>query len=149
MTLNSDSAKGSCGLLRFTAAVLLLIQVANGQAKDKADRAPQWQEIELEFNAAQIFDGLPFAEMQPNWTYTYGRRGLAVPGKFFVLYLPEGGNTGITSLEVPRAYRVYDPRSGTEVSKGRLPDQAPVQFNSGSPSEPRVVVFSAAIVEAH
>jgi hypothetical protein len=98
---------------------------------------------------AQIFDGLPFAEMQPNWTYTYGRRGLAVPGKFFVLYLPEGGTTGITSFEVPRAYRIYDPRSGTEVGKGRLPDQAPVQFNSGSPSEPRVVVFSAAMVEVH
>ena len=93
--------------------------------------------------AAKIFDGLPFAEMQPNWTYTYGRRGLAVPGKLFVLYLPEGGGTGITSLEVPRAYRIYDPRTGQEVGKGRLPDQAPIQFNSGSSGEPRVVVFVA------
>ncbi len=91
--------------------------------------------------AAKIFDGLPFAEMQPNWTYTYGRRGLAVPGRLFVLYLPEGGGTGITSLDVPRAYRIYDPRSGTEVGQGRLPDQAPVQFNSGSSDEPRVVIF--------
>jgi hypothetical protein len=90
---------------------------------------------------ARIFDGLPFAEMQPNWTYTYGRRGLAVPGTLFVLYLPEGGGTGITSLDVPRSYRIYDPQSGKEVGKGQLPEQAPVQFNSGSSGEPRVVVF--------
>ena len=93
--------------------------------------------------AAKVFDGLPFADMQPNWTYTYGRRGLAVPGELFVLYLPEGGGTGITSLEVPRAYRMFDPRTGQEVGKGRLPNQAPVQFNSGSSGEPRVVVFVA------
>jgi hypothetical protein len=93
--------------------------------------------------AAKILDGLPFAGMQPNWTYTYGRRGLAVSGKLFVLYLPEGGGTGITSLDVPRDYRIYDPRSGAEVGKGRLPDKAPVQFSSGSFGEPRVVVFVA------
>ncbi len=97
--------------------------------------------------AAKIFhlhDGLPFADMQPNWTYTYGRRGLAVPGKLFVLYLPEGGGTGIISRDVPRPYRIYDPRTGREVSQGRLPDQAPVHFDSGSSSEPRVVVFAEA-----
>jgi hypothetical protein len=97
--------------------------------------------------AAKIFhlhDGLPFADMQPNWTYTYGRRGLAVPGKLFVLYLPEGGGTGIISRDVPRPYRIYDPRTGREVSQGRLPDQAPVHFDSGSSSEPRVVVFTDA-----
>ena len=42
--------------------------------------------------AAKIFHGLPFGDMQPNWTYTYGRRGLAVPGKLFVLCLSEGGD---------------------------------------------------------
>ncbi len=31
--------------------------------------------------AAKIFDGLPFAEMQPNWTYTYGRRGTGRAGQ--------------------------------------------------------------------
>ncbi len=93
--------------------------------------------------AAKSFDGLPFAEMQPNWTYTYGRRGLAVPRKLFVLYLPDGGGTGITSLAVPRAYRIYDPRTGAEVGKGQLPEKAPTRFNSGSSGEPRVVVSAA------
>ncbi len=63
-----------------------------------------------------------------------------MPGKLFVLCLPEGGSTGILSLDVPRAYRVYDPRTGVEVGKGRLPDEAPAQFNSGSSAERRVAV---------
>ena len=92
--------------------------------------------------AAKILDGLPFAGMQPNWTYTYGRRGLAVPGKVFVLYLPEGGGSGILSLDVPRAYRIFDPRSGVEVGKGRLPDRAPAMFSTAVTGEPRVVVFA-------
>lgn len=63
-----------------------------------------------------------------------------MPGKLFVLCLPEGGGTGILSLDVPCAYRVYDPWTGAEVGKGRFPDKAPTQFNSGSSAEPRVAV---------
>ena len=92
--------------------------------------------------AGRILDGLPFAGMEPNWTYTYGRRGLAVPGRLFVLYLPEGGGTGILSLDVPRPYRVFDPRSGKEVGSGRLPETVPANVDSGSRKEPRVIVFA-------
>lgn len=91
--------------------------------------------------AAKIFDGLPLAGMQPNWTYTYGRRGLAVPGKLFVLYLPDGGGTAILSRDVPRSYRIYDPRTGKVVGQGRLPDRVPAPIESGANGEPRVVVF--------
>ncbi len=91
--------------------------------------------------AAKIFDGLPLAGMEPNSTYTYGRRGLAVPGKLFVLYLPEGGDVPIISREVPRPYRVFDPRTGKEVSEGRLPETVSAQAKTGPGSEPRVVVF--------
>ena len=93
--------------------------------------------------AARIFDGLPFAGMEPNWTCTYGRRGLLVPGKLFVLYLPAGGGSAITSRDVPRAYRVFDPRTGQVVRQGRLPDDVPAQFDSGSRDAPRVLVFAA------
>jgi hypothetical protein len=92
---------------------------------------------------AKIFEGLPFAGMEPNWIYTYGRRGLAVPGKLFVLYLPEGGDVAILSGEVPRGYRVFDPRSGKMVSEGRLPDTAPAQAKAGPGDEPRVLVFTS------
>jgi hypothetical protein len=93
--------------------------------------------------AAKLLDGLPLAGMEPNWTYTYGRRGLAVPGRLFVLYLPAGGGTGILSLDVPRAYRVNDPRTGDQVAAGRLPDQVPVHVESGASGEPRVMIFAA------
>ena len=93
--------------------------------------------------AARIFEGLPLDGMEPNWTYTYGRRGLAVPGQLFVLYLPDGGGTGILSLDVPRAYRVFDPRTGKITGEGRLPDQVPAPIDSGGAGEPRVVVFLA------
>jgi hypothetical protein len=93
--------------------------------------------------AAKIFDGLPLAGMEPNWTYTYGRRGLAVPGRLFVLYLPEGGDVPIISRDVPRAYRVFDPRTGRVLSEGRLPDTEPAQAKTGPGSEPRVLVFTA------
>ena len=53
--------------------------------------------------AAKLFDGLPLAGMEPNWTCTYGKRGLLVPGKLFVLYLPEGGDAAILSPPCPGA----------------------------------------------
>ncbi len=93
--------------------------------------------------AARLFDGLPLADMQPNWTYTYGRRGLAVPGKLFVLYLPQGGGSGIISFDVPRAYRIYSPRTGQQVGSGRLADTLQTSFETGISNEPCVVIFRA------
>ena len=123
----------------------------HAQEPDHADwcTAPNagWREA-LDFEgsrypgiAARIFDGLPLAGMEPNWTYTYGRRGLAVPGKLFVLYLPEGGDVPVISREVPRSYRIYDPRNGQVVREGRLPDQGTASVATGANGEPRVVVF--------
>jgi hypothetical protein len=91
---------------------------------------------------SKIFDGLPLAGMEPNWIYTYGRRGLAVPGKFFVLYLPEGGNVAILSHDVPRSYRVFDPRTGEVLRQDRLADTESAQAISGPGTEPRVLVFA-------
>lgn len=125
----------------------------HAQEPDHADwcTAPNagWREA-LEFEGsrypgilAKIFASLPFAGMAPNWTYTYGRRGLAVPGKLFVLYLPEGGNVAILSRDVPRAYRVYDPHTGKMLRTDRLPDSAPAQASTGPEGSPRVLVFTA------
>ena len=92
--------------------------------------------------AAKIFEGLPFENMQPNWTCTYGKRGLLVPGKLFVLYLPEGGNTNILSREVPRTYRVIDPKSGSVLREDKLRDDDTAEAKCGTSGEPRVLVFS-------
>jgi hypothetical protein len=92
--------------------------------------------------AAKILDGLPLTGMEPNWIYTYGRRGLAVPGKLFVLYLPEGGIAPILSRDVPRPYRVFDPRTGEVLRTDRLAETQTATANSGPGTDPRVLVFA-------
>ena len=71
-----------------------------------------------------------------------GAAGSPCPAGSSSLYLPEGGGTGILSLDVPRPYRVFDPRSGQEVGSGRLPETVPATVDSGSRKDPRVIVFA-------
>jgi hypothetical protein len=86
---------------------------------------------------SRIFEGLPFDEMQPDYLHTYGRAGLIVPGKLFIVYLPEGGDLALARSEgVPLSYRVIDPRSGQTVSEGE--GHSPIPTGLG---EPRVVIF--------
>jgi hypothetical protein len=42
---------------------------------------------------ARILDGYPFTDMAPNWEATLGRRGLLVPGKFFLCYSEEAARS--------------------------------------------------------
>jgi hypothetical protein len=97
---------------------------------------------------SRIFDGLPFAEMEPNWDYTLGKRGLAIPDKLLIVYLPNGGDLTVTSTHVPAPYRVLDARIGQEVSRGELTGEATgyrtAKIDSGSP---RVVVFCGDFAE--
>lgn len=68
---------------------------------------------------ARILDGLPLADIEPNWQVTLGRRGLLAPGSLFVGYTEEGGPLEIMSgAHVPRRYHVVDPRSGALVRQG-------------------------------
>ena len=91
--------------------------------------------------AAKILNQYPIRGIEPNWTCTYGRRGLLVPSRLFVLYLPDGGGTSIISLEVPRGYRVFDLKTGEVVGKGRLPESARATVESGAEGQPRLIVF--------
>jgi hypothetical protein len=86
---------------------------------------------------SRIFDGLPFAEMMPDFQHTYGRAGLIVPGKLLLIYLPEGGDLVLARTDgVPAEYRVIDPRTGEVISHGRGHD--PVPLSEGAP---RIVIF--------
>jgi hypothetical protein len=91
--------------------------------------------------AAKIFDGLPLTGMEPDWICTHGRRGLLVPGKLFVLYLPTGEGVFILSPKVPRCYRVFDPKTGEVLRAGRMADTVFELIETGSDGEPRVIVF--------
>ncbi len=66
----------------------------------------------------RILDGLPFADMEPNWQVTLGRRGLLVPGRLFICYSEEAGPLMLFGEQVPRHYRVIDPRTGALLREG-------------------------------
>ncbi|MCB9137106.1 MAG: DUF4038 domain-containing protein [Caldilineaceae bacterium] len=68
---------------------------------------------------ARILDGLPTADMAPNWQVSLGRRGLLTPGVLYIGYLAAGGPMKIFSDgEVPLPYRVYDPLTGEVIRRG-------------------------------
>jgi hypothetical protein len=103
-----------------------------------------WREA-LDFEGAQyvgilsrIFEGLPFAEMEPDFRHTFGRRGLIVPGKLFVVYLPEGGTLTLARKEgIPPRYRVVNPKTGEILQTGEGLDPVPTDT-----SDPRIIIFA-------
>lgn len=87
---------------------------------------------------SRIFEGLPFAEMQPDFRHTFGRSGLIVPDKLFAIYLPDGGDLALAQTEgVPDHYWIFDPRSGEMLASGQ--GHGPIPMKLG---DPRVVVFA-------
>jgi hypothetical protein len=67
----------------------------------------------------RIMEGLPFAEMQPSWQLTLSPRGLLVPGRLYLSYREAGGFLRmLDGAQVPRRYRVVDPRSGAVLREG-------------------------------
>jgi hypothetical protein len=83
---------------------------------------------------AQVLDGLPIADMAPDWQVTLGRRGLLVPGTLFIGYTEEGGQLRLFGAQVPRRYRVVDPRSGAVLREGtRASGDDEIQDEGGGP----------------
>jgi hypothetical protein len=68
---------------------------------------------------SRILDGLPLADMEPDWQMTLGRRGLLVPGLLYIGYAEQGGQLRIVGEQVPLRYRVVDPRTGEVLREGR------------------------------
>ena len=75
---------------------------------------------------AKILEGLPFTDMAPDWQITLGRRGLLVPGNFFLCYAEDGGPMKIFDDNgaglIPNHYRVVDPWTGAVVQEGNFED---------------------------
>lgn len=86
----------------------------------------------------RIFDGLPFADMQPNWQVTLGRRGLLIANKLYIGYSEDGGPLPIFSDLVPLPYRVVDPRTGAIVAEGTR--SAPHEWLPDTGRGPRVFI---------
>jgi hypothetical protein len=87
---------------------------------------------------SRILNGLPSADMAPNWEVTLGRRGLLVPGKLFVGYTEEGGPLMMFGDQVPLRYRVVDPRSGVVLREGRR--ASPSEWIPDDGGGPRVYI---------
>jgi hypothetical protein len=106
-----------------------------------------WREA-LEFEGstyvglvARILEGLPTTDMEPDYTSTHGRRGLAVEGKLLVNYLESGGSYQVIREPHSKRYRVVDPRTGETTKTGEL-TSIPCTLDTGT-SEPRLVIFSS------
>jgi hypothetical protein len=69
-------------------------------------------------SVAHILDGLPFADIAPSWQVALGRRGLLLPGKLFICFQEDGGPLHLFGDDVPRRYRIVDPRSEAVISSG-------------------------------
>ena len=82
---------------------------------------------------ARILDGLPLADMAPNWQVTLGRRGLLVPNKLYIGYVETGGPLMLFGEEVPRRYRVVDPRTGKVLREGTRDSGAQIPDDGGGP----------------
>jgi hypothetical protein len=92
-------------------------------------------------NLGRILNRYATYGAEPDWRTIPARRGLHVPGRLFVLYLSAGGDPWSPSLgELPRRYRVYDPRSGEVVAESTLGDDPGPVIRTGR-SSPTVVVF--------
>jgi hypothetical protein len=84
-----------------------------------ADQPLSWREaIDLEGSryigfVGKAFEGFDFTDMQKRWDLTVGNKPLlAVEGKFYATYLPDGGEIKIKSVPDSLDYFWFDPKEG-------------------------------------
>ncbi len=61
---------------------------------------------------SKAFAGYDFADMTKHPDLADGKACVAVPGKFYVVYLPEGGDVTIDGLQESLPYRWFNPKLG-------------------------------------
>ncbi|MBL0744339.1 apiosidase-like domain-containing protein [Chryseolinea lacunae] len=104
------------------------------------DQPVSWREaIDLEGSryvgyVAKAFAGFDFADMEKRWELTEGNKPLlAKAGKFYVAYLPAGGELKVKDVPVNMPYYWFNPKTGEEQGGGkseasityRAPDAGP------------------------
>ena len=94
---------------------------------------------------SHILEGLPFADMAPNWQAALTPRGLLVPGKLYLAYAEDGGPLVLLRAEqeqVPQRYRIVDPRTGAVIGKGERLAGQDRQVMPAPHGSPLLFVFS-------
>lgn len=69
----------------------------------------------------RILNGYDLADCQKRLDIGRGRRTLALPDRFILIYAEHGGNLQISHQAEPLPYRIINPRSGETLSEGSLP----------------------------
>ncbi|MEO3755148.1 DUF4038 domain-containing protein [Streptomyces sp. B6B3] len=91
----------------------------------------------------RILDGLPLTDMRPDWQSARARRALTTdPTRLYLAFAEHGGPLSLrpeNARAMPRAYRVYDPRTGDVVRAGVRTDDDHVLPDEGG--APRVYVL--------
>ncbi|HEV7300234.1 MAG TPA: DUF4038 domain-containing protein [Tepidisphaeraceae bacterium] len=97
----------------------------------------------------KIFAGLPCADMREDFITTLpAGRALVVPGRLLVKYQEFGDGFAVLFEDVPRNYRVHDPRTGEVIGRGQLGTGARPRVELGRDRQPRVVVFCDEFAES-
>jgi hypothetical protein len=87
----------------------------------------------------RVLDGLPSTDMAPDWATFLAPRGLRVPGTLAITYQENGGPLmPMRDDDLPRHYRIVDPRTGDTVEEGERRQGMPIDL---APGQPRIVVF--------
>jgi len=67
----------------------------------------------------RILAGMPLTDARPDWTRANRPHALLVPGEFFLVYSPDGGDVKFYDAgPVPAPFRIVDPCTGEVVSEG-------------------------------
>jgi hypothetical protein len=90
----------------------------------------------------RILGGLPTADLEPSWDLCLTTRGLVDRGVLWIGYAEHGGRWDIRDPEghVPADYWLFDPRTGSVLRTGRLPQEGGVVEDDST--DPRVLVCS-------
>jgi hypothetical protein len=107
------------------------------------DPASGWQEA-LAFEGSLYPGVLPlilerydFTDMQPDWTFILGIRGLSAGKHFALCYLENGGSVWIVqATNVPDPFTVYCARTGDILKTGRLSESNPIEIEQHTPRYP-------------
>jgi hypothetical protein len=87
----------------------------------------------------RILDGYDLADCGKRIDIGRGRRTLAVPDRFILIYAEHGGNLQITHQAEPLPYRIVDPKTGGTLSDGSLPGGGTGLTSIDAPSNQPIV----------
>jgi hypothetical protein len=95
---------------------VLAFSFITGCKKELSVVAEQWAETEIVLTSGKQVQN-PYTDIEVNPELASGKLCLAIPGKLYIVYLPEGGNCKLSGLSEQMIFRWFDPAKGKFVSE--------------------------------